>query len=82
MTRKNPMIFGKKHSVISGQDFPLDIVYVEVSWNRATPSHHPFLDGIFPYKPSILGYPPFMETPIYGKSPFFMGKSTIDGRFP
>ena len=28
---------------------------------RGTPSHHPFLDGIFHCKPSILGY-----TPIYG----------------
>ena len=26
------------------------------------PPNHPFLDGIFPYKPSILGVPPFMET--------------------
>ena len=26
--------------------------------NRATPSHHPFLDGIFPRKPSSYeGYP-------------------------
>ena len=25
--------------------------------NGGTPSHHPFLDGIFPYKPSIMGYP-------------------------
>ena len=37
--------------------------------NRGTPSHHPFLDGIFPYKPSILGYPHFRKHPyiyIYG----------------
>ena len=27
------------------------------SWNRGTPSHYPFLDGIFPHKPSIRGYP-------------------------
>ena len=38
---------------------------MEVSWNRGTPSHHPF-NGIFPYKPSILRYPHFMETPIWG----------------
>ena len=25
---------------------------MEVSWNRATPNSHPFLDGIFPCKPS------------------------------
>ena len=30
-----------------------------VSWNRGTPSHHPFLDGISQYKPTILGDPPF-----------------------
>ena len=28
-----------------------------VSWNRGTPSHHPFLDGISHYIPSILGTP-------------------------
>ena len=27
------------------------------------PPKHPFLDRIFPYKPSILGYPMTMETP-------------------
>ena len=26
---------------------------MEVSWNGGTPSYHPFIDGIFPYKPSI-----------------------------
>ena len=32
---------------------------MEVSWNRATPSHHPFIVGIFPNKnhPAFLGYP-------------------------
>ena len=35
-------------------------VMMGVSWNRGTPSHHPFIDGIFPYKPSIL------DTPIIG----------------
>ena len=40
-----------------------------------TPSHHPFLDGIFPYKPSSYGGSPMtMESPIcwqYGwRSPF------------
>ena len=30
-----------------------------------TPSHHPLLDGIFPYKPSIYGYPHL------GKPPYF-----------
>ena len=38
---------------------------MEVSWNGGTPSHHPFLDGGFPYKPSIFGVPPFMEPPIW-----------------
>ena len=36
--------------------------------HRRTPSHHPFLDGIFPSKPSIFGYPhgygnPLVEDP-------------------
>ena len=31
---------------------------MEVSWNRGTPSHHPFLIGIFRYKPAIWGIPP------------------------
>ena len=34
----------------------------EVSWNRGTPSHHPFLDGVFPYKPTIFGYPHWWST--------------------
>ena len=39
---------------------------MEVSWNRGTPSHHPFLDGIFPNKNQpAIGVPPFMETPIW-----------------
>ena len=38
---------------------------MEVSWNRGTPSHHPFLDGMFHETKQLLGYPPFMETSIY-----------------
>ena len=34
--------------------------------HRGTPSSHPFLDGIFPYKPTILGYPHDCGTPPYG----------------
>ena len=30
---------------------------MEVSWNRGTPSYHPFVHGIFQYKPTIFGYP-------------------------
>ena len=33
-----------------------------VSWKRATPSHHPFLGGIFTNQPAI-GVPRFMEIP-------------------
>ena len=29
-----------------------------VSWNKGTPSHHPFIDEIFHYKPSIHGGTP------------------------
>ena len=37
---------------------------MEVSSNRGTPSHHPFLDGIFPHKPSSYwGTPMTMDTP-------------------
>ena len=35
-----------------------------VSWNRGTPKSSNF-NRIFPCKPSILGVPPFQETPIY-----------------
>ena len=38
--------------------------HMEVSWNRGTPSHHPF-QWDFPYKPTILGTPMTMETPRY-----------------
>ena len=27
--------------------------------------NHPFIDGIFHYKPTIFGDPPFMETPVF-----------------
>ena len=40
---------------------------MEVSWNGDTPSHHPFLDGIFHYKPTIFGIP------IYGNPIMFWG---------
>ena len=51
--------------------------HLEVSWNRATPSHRPFLDGIFPNKNHpLLGYPHDHGHPhlgIFGRSqaPFF-----------
>ena len=40
-------------------------------WNKwefpeiGVSSNHPFLDGIVPSKASMLGYPPFLETPKY-----------------
>ena len=37
--------------------------YMMVSWNRGTPSHHPFIDGVFPNKNQ-----PFLRYPIYGNS--------------
>ena len=33
------------------------------SINGGTPSYHPFLDGIFPYKPSIWGYHHYWKPP-------------------
>ena len=36
-----------------------------VSSNRATPSSHPFLDGNFPYKPSIYGFPHLWKPPYW-----------------
>ena len=33
--------------------------------HRGTPSHHPFIDGIFHEKPTIWGVPPFMESRIW-----------------
>ena len=45
---------------------------LEVSWNGATPSHHPFLDGDFPeQKPTIWGYP------IFGKPPFVSWENLV-----
>ena len=41
--------------------------YLEVSWNRGTPSHHPFLDGISPYKPSSYGGTRPFRKPADGK---------------
>ena len=38
-----------------------DYIHLGVSINGGTPSYHPFLDGIFPYKPSS-----YWGTPIYG----------------
>ena len=32
-------------------------LHLVVSWNRATPSSHPFIDGIFHYRSTIVGYP-------------------------
>ena len=32
--------------------FPRGHSQMKVSWNRSTPSHHPFVDGIFSHKPS------------------------------
>ena len=37
--------------------------YLEVSWNRATPSYHPCLDGIFSIKHLFWGYPQFRKPP-------------------
>ena len=48
-------LFGR-HPVV-----PKHIIYLVVSWNRGTPSYHPFFVGIFMdfqwNKPSIWGYP-------------------------
>ena len=48
----------------SVQTYKVTTGYLGVSINGGAPSHHPFLDGIFHFKPSIWGYPvpPFMET--------------------
>ena len=42
------------------QRYPKEI---EVSWNGGTPSYHPFIDGISPYKLSIWGYPHLWKPP-------------------
>ena len=45
------------------------VCYMEVSWNRGTPSHHPFYFRIFPEinHPAIKGYPHGYGNPM--KSP-------------
>ena len=40
------------------------VAWLEVSWNRGTPSHHPNFNGIF-YCNQPFWVPPFMETPIW-----------------
>ena len=52
---------------------------MEVSWNRATPSHHPFLDGIFPNKnhPANLGYPHDYGNPPLGFIPITINHISI-----
>ena len=42
----------------------LFIYHMVVSWNRGAPKTSIF-SVLFPYRPSILGYPPFMETLIF-----------------
>ena len=43
--------------------------YTEVSWNRGTPSHHPFLFGIFPDKNHPFWIPPWPWKAPYGRNP-------------
>ena len=38
-------------------------VQMVVSWNRGTPSHHPFLDGIFSINHPLWGYPHLWKPP-------------------
>ena len=45
-----------------GWHFWMAFFHVEVSWNRGYPSIIHF-NGIFPYKPSILGYPHLWKAP-------------------
>ena len=42
-------------------DLPQYFQYMEVSWNKGNPKSSILIDGIALCKPSILGYPPFME---------------------
>ena len=39
--------------------------HLEVSWNRGTPSHHPFIDGFSLINYPAMGVPPFMDTSGY-----------------
>ena len=53
----------KTFSIRWGISLEQYIHYMGVSSNAVTASYHPFLDGIFHYKPSILGYPNFRKPP-------------------
>ena len=55
----NGLVRGKSYLEVVG----LDKMKIPLEW-MGTPSHHPFIDGIFHYEPSIFGYTPFMETSI------------------
>ena len=39
------------------------LIYGGFLSHGGTPRHHPFIDGIFYYKPFVLSVSPFMETP-------------------
>ena len=63
----NPMVIfcylSKSKSIFVSHDIQHLSSYGGVRKNRGTHSHHPFLDWIFPYKPSIWEYPQLLETP-------------------
>ena len=47
-------------------DVKYNMIYIDIWFPKmgGSPSHHPFIDSIFPYHPAI-GDPTFMESPIY-----------------
>ena len=72
LVEKNPVLTGGSPFWTTNWDAHPSTLFdinleMGVSINRGTPSYHPFLDGIFPYKPSIFGYHHFrnpqMELP-------------------
>ena len=61
--RKRFAWFCVKEMLTMNLELVINCVQMGVSYNRGTPSHHPFFHGIFHYKPSIeMGSPMTMES--------------------
>ena len=64
----------KSHVASMGQhDQPVVAPNMFVSWNKGTPSYHPFLDGIFPETNQLSGDPPWIRNIWHQKMLFRQG---------
>ena len=64
MSKKSIMqLFKTKPTPVGKNMMMICIIDLEVSWTGGTPSHHPFLDGIFPNKNHPFWIPPWLWKP-------------------